>query len=394
MKPELIPPAHNTWTADSSTEHPEPPLGQPPPHLPYLKMETASGGDFGWIFLGNNGLRAGWSVLLFVCLIYPFATIFGTILAAVVYDLLHLHFAFGSAASTILGEGAWVAALGAAALIVARLEHRRFTEFNLADSRLLRHLLSGALVGFLALSVLVGIMLAGGWMHVGPTSLDGARMVKFGALWGAAFLLVGLMEEGTFRCFLLFTLTRGLNFWWALATVGALSLYLALITTGHGAWGVYTVAGLGLVPCLWLHRSHAPGRGFWQAAWATSTGFGFIHTFNNGENWIGILAAAAIGFVFCVSVRLTGSAWWAIGCHASWDWAESYFYGTADSGFAAKGHLLTATPAGPALWSGGADGPEGSLLVLPVIVLLLLAVLALYGRRFRIAAAEAQGAGA
>ncbi len=75
---------------------------------------------------------------------------------------------------------------------------------------------------------------------------------------------------------------------------------------------------------------------FWQAAWVTSTVFGLYHTSNSGENWIGILAAAFIGFVFCVSVRVTGSAWWAIGCHAAWDWAETFFYGTADSGMQGK----------------------------------------------------------
>ncbi len=73
--------------------------------------------------------------------------------------------------------------------------------------------------------------------------------------------------------------------------------------------------------------------------------------------------------------------WWAIGCHAGWDWGETYFYGTADSGMIAKGHYLTASPAGQALWSGGTDGPEGSLLVLAVILLLLLALLAIYGRK-------------
>ena len=96
---------------------------------------------------------------------------------------------------------------------------------------------------------------------------------------------------------------------------------------------------------------------------------------------VGIFAAAAIGFVFCVSVRVTGSAWWAIGCHFSWDWAETYFYGTADSGLPAQGHFLSTNPAGNALWSGGADGPEGSLLVLGVILLLLAALLVIYGRK-------------
>jgi hypothetical protein len=84
---------------------------------------------------------------------------------------------------------------------------------------------------------------------------------------------------------------------------------------------------------------------------------------------------------------VAGSAWWAIGCHAAWDWAETFFYGTADSGLVAPGHYLTTSPAGNALWSGGADGPEGSLLVLGVI-LLLVALLVIYGRR-KAAALEA-----
>ena len=77
---------------------------------------------------------------------------------------------------------------------------------------------------------------------------------------------------------------------------------------------------------------------------------------------------------------MTGSAWWAIGCHAAWDWAESYFYGTADSGLQAKGHFLTTSPVGSTLWSGGTDGPEGSLLVLGII-LTMLAALLIYRRK-------------
>jgi len=96
---------------------------------------------------------------------------------------------------------------------------------------------------------------------------------------------------------------------------------------------------------------------------------------------VGIFAAALIGFVFCVSVRVTGSAWWAIGCHTAWDWAETYFYGTPDSGFVTQRHFLTTSPIGNTLWSGGTDGPEGSLLVAPVILLLLALLLAVYGRK-------------
>jgi hypothetical protein len=86
---------------------------------------------------------------------------------------------------------------------------------------------------------------------------------------------------------------------------------------------------------------------------------------------------------------VTGSAWWAIGCHAAWDWTETFFYGTADSGMVAPGHYLTTTTSGNALWSGGADGPEGSLLVLGVILLMLVALLVFYGRKRTAAVAAA-----
>ena len=218
-------------------------------------------------------------------------------------------------------------------------------------------------------------------MHFGPVALTGGQVWWFGALWGVGFLMVGLTEEGAARCYLQFTLTRGINFWWALGLTGAMCLDLLLLGKGQGIWGIYIFAAMGLLPCLWLHLRKTPRGGFWQAAWVTSTFFGFIHTGNNGENWVGIFAAAAVGFVFCVSVYVTESAWWAIGCHAAWDWAETFFYGTADSGMVAKGHFLTTTPVGSALYSGGTDGPEGSLLVIPIVLLLLVAVVLIYRRR-------------
>jgi hypothetical protein len=254
-------------------------------------------------------------------------------------------------------------------------------DYNLTGPRRFVHFLSGLVVGFASVSALVGALAWGGWIHFGPVTLSGAQIFTYAALWAVAFLMTGLGEEGSFRCFLQFTITRGVNFWWALGTVGIICLDLLLMGKGNGIWGVYVAALLGLAPCLWLHLKKAEGSNFWQAAWVTSTLFGYVHTGNGGENWIGIFAAAAIGFVFCVSIRLTGSAWWAIGCHAAWDWSESYFYGTADSGVVAQGHYLSTSPAGNVLWSGGADGPEGSLLVLGILVLLLAALIVIYGRR-------------
>jgi uncharacterized protein len=337
---------------------------------------------FGWLiwtFIGNQGLRAGWSVASFFILFSVFASAAG--FAFIHFHLIGKREEF-SASSAFFGELVALLALVGAASLVALIERRRsLLAFNLTGPRSLPHFLSGLAAGFLALSALVGTMALGGWLHFGPIALTGADIFKFATLWGCAFLLVGCVEEGAFRCYLQFTLTRGINFWWALGIVALVCGDLLLTKKGNGLWGVYAMALLGLFPCLMLHIRKTSRSGFWQAAWVTSTLFGFIHTSNSGENWIGIFAAGFIGFVFCVSVWVTGSAWWAIGCHAAWDWAETYFYGTADSGMQAKGHYLTTSPAGNPLWSGGTNGPEGSLLVLGVVLLLLVALLVIYGRR-------------
>ena len=331
-----------------------------------------------WALIGPRGLRAGWSILLFAAAYYLFRLIVGTVFFTL--GLVSDRSDFTSV-SVLFGDMVSFLALLGAAAVMGLIERRRILDYNLTGPCRARHFLSGIAAGFAALSLLAGSLALGGWLRFGPSALSGAAILRFAALWGCAFLVVAAVEEGVFRCYALFTLNRGIGFWWALAAQIAICLYLSLSGSGHEAWGVYAAAGLGLFPCLALHRKAVPHNGaFWQAAWVTSTFFGLYHTSNSGENWIGIFAASFIGFVFCVSVRVTGSIWWAIGCHAAWDWAETFFYGTADSGLQQPGHFLSASPAGNPLWSGGADGPEGSLLVLAVILLLLLFLLAVYGR--------------
>jgi membrane protease YdiL (CAAX protease family) len=333
-----------------------------------------------WVFIGGQGLRAGWSAAIFFILSVIFTITLGTTATAIARHIPHVKTSNFTPATALIGEVIlFLAVLGAVAL-VALMERRRIMDYNLRGPRPLVHFFSGIVAGFAALSALVGALVWGGWLHFGPAALSGARIYGYAAIWGVVFLLTGIVEEGSFRGFLQFTFTRGINFWWALGTVGAACLILLFTASGNGVWGVYLAALLGLPPCLLLHIKKTPGAAFWQAAWAVSTLFGLIHTGNGGENWIGIFAAAFIGFVFCVSVRVTGSAWWAIGCHAAWDWAETFFYGTADSGMVASGHYLTTTLTGNALWSGGADGPEGSVLVLGVVLLLLAMLLLIYGR--------------
>jgi membrane protease YdiL (CAAX protease family) len=87
---------------------------------------------------------------------------------------------------------------------------------------------------------------------------------------------------------------------------------------------------------------------------------------------VGLFSAGAVGLVFCISLWYTGSLWWAIGFHTAWDWGQSFFYGTSDSGMVAQGHFLNEHPTGPLLWSGGPTGPEGSLYIVPLLIVMAL----------------------
>ncbi|MGO9778125.1 MAG: lysostaphin resistance A-like protein [Terracidiphilus sp.] len=373
MEPEIQPPSSETPSApaDATLTH--------EPVIPTLKVKLLRG--LRWTFIGSQGLRAGWSVAIFLILAIIFMISVGSAATAIARHIPHTKTNDFTPTVALIGEVIQFLGLLGAAIIMALIERRRILTYNLTGPRRIPHFLSGMAAGFVALSALVGALAWGHWLHFGPVALSGARIFGYAAIWGVVFLIAGFYEEGAFRCYLQFTLTRGINFWWALGIISLACLLLALMVKGNCVWGVYAAALLGLFPCLMLQVRKAPRSGFWQAAWVTSTFFGLIHITNNGENWIGIFAAAFIGFVFCVSVYVTGSAWWAIGCHAAWDWAESYFYGTADSGMVATGHYLTATPAGKPFWSGGTDGPEGSVLVLGVILLLLAALLLIYGRK-------------
>jgi CAAX protease family protein len=378
MHPEAEPPGANQ----------DPELSVPartaPPLLPRrLYAEPAAIRFLKWILLGDQGVRVGWSVTLFLVLALLCMTILGVAARLILAEFAQIRPIGLTPALAILEESIQFLGLLGAAAICAVIERRRILDYNLSGHGRLRQFSFGLAGGFAALTVLVGGLYAGGWLHVGAVSVGPAAILKLGAAWGIVFLLTGLSEEGMTRCYMLFTLTRGINYWWALGSVITLSFFALRNTHGSGAAGVYIMALLGVGPCLLLHLKKSPSAGFWQAAWLTSTFFGYFHTFNKGETWIGIFSAAAIGFVFCVSVRLTGSAWWAIGFHAAWDWAQTFFYGTADSGLQPNGHFLSSNPVGAALWSGGSDGPEGSLLVIPVILLVLAGLILVYGRRRR-----------
>lgn len=273
------------------------------------------------IFLGSEGIRAGWSIGIFIILLTVISAAF-LIPMRLLLKSMHLPLDNSLPLSSAGIEFTLFLGLLGASIIMTRIEHKPVISYGLDGARRLRNFLFGLLFGFIALSALVAVMVLFGFIKFDGQQTFGWRAVKYAMAWGGVFLLVGLYEEYMMRGYLQATLSRGIGFWWSAVIL--------------------------------------------------SVAFGSAHLSNKGESPVGIFSAAAVGMLFCVSLWYLKTLWWAIGFHAAWDWAETYFWGTADSGMVSKGHLFGVHPQGNILWSGGATGPEGSLLVIVLLVIIVL----------------------
>lgn len=229
---------------------------------------------------------------------------------------------------SIIGTYVALAVVLAATAICGRVERRSWRDFGLRDGRGARHALIGVGVGLAAMiAVAASLWLAGG-LRIRPSNLS-AQSAGFAAVWALGFVGTALFEETVFRGYVL--------------------------------------------------KRLAEAAGFRVAACVTSLLFGLAHLSSGFDAGLALVNAVLVGGILAVSVRLTGSLWWAIGFHAAWDWVESYVLGAADSGLRVQGALFRSDPAGPLLLSGGGSGPEGSLLTFIVG----LVALALMIRRVR-----------
>jgi membrane protease YdiL (CAAX protease family) len=263
------------------------------------------------LFLGSEGLRPGWGIAFYV------GTFF--LLQKLVVQWAWAHdFGVGGLWSMTLEEFGDLVAAVIVGLVLARVEHRPWRAYGLPARQVFGRLFwAGGLWGFAGISLLIVALYGLHAFTFGHVVLRGARLARFAAFWAVMFLLVGLFEEFLLRGYLQFTLARGI--------------------------------------------------GFWPAAAVLSAGFGLIHLRNDGEHWPGVLAAALIGFFFCLTLRRTGNLWFAVGFHAAWDWGETFVYSVPDSGTVWRGHLLRSSLHGADWLTGGSVGPEGSVFCFVVI---------------------------
>jgi membrane protease YdiL (CAAX protease family) len=288
------------------------------------------------IFRGPNGIRAGWRVLIFLALVGLIAVLIALpfIILARIRHGGGPQVLAGVSGLTPLGlsisEGGLFFLTSMAALIMARIERRKFGQYGLPGRYAFgKDFWIGLVVGFSAISACLFAIFALHGFRLTGVATHGSALASATLAWSLTFILVGFAEEFSFRGYLQYTLTTGI--------------------------------------------------GFWPSAFLLSALFGLAHAGNPGESKSGLLSVVLFGLLFCLFLWRRGNLWWAVGFHAGWDWGQTFFYGVPDSGIPAYHNFFSCSFNGPTWLTGGSVGPEAS--VFTPIVLLIVAIV--FARAYR-----------
>lgn len=307
------------------------------------------------VFFGRFGLRAGYGIAIFL-IVFFIISIVAQFAALGISGQLHQamdtrawnqshpngpkhHFDLQFVPSMAIAmDGITFLGLLGLCWFFSKGERRPLRAYGLGTYRF-GDILPGAIWGLVMLSALAGVLHAGHWLVFDGRNIHGTAIFTYGLGWLLAFLLVGFSEEYTFRGYIQYTLMRGV---WGLAE---------------------------------MISSTNPRRiAFWISAVFWSLLFACAHLGNGGENAFGILQVFLAGIAFAYALWRTGSLWWGIGFHMTWDWAQSFLFGVADSGNLSVGRLFLTHPQGKPLFSGGADGPEGSIFATVALLLTIVII--------------------
>jgi membrane protease YdiL (CAAX protease family) len=216
-----------------------------------------------WVFFGDDGLRAGWGLLVFIA-------IFAALSFCINFTLRRLGVQRPDPAAEmspmvgILGEASTFLLVLFVTWIMSKIERRPQSVYGFGDNRKLRHFLTGLGWGFVCLSVLIGTLMQTGFLVIDRRLLFGGDVLRYGAIWFLGFVFVGLVEEYLTRGYVQYTLTRGLS-----------AIYERLFKTRNSA-----------------------AFGFWTSAIIFSFLFGLGHSKNPGESPIGLWSAGLAGMGF------------------------------------------------------------------------------------------------
>jgi membrane protease YdiL (CAAX protease family) len=271
------------------------------------------------IFIGPDGLRHGWRFLIFVATIFLVVQFLEQPAITFLEAKLRVDRSALSAPSIIVGHGFDLIVVLIVTGVFALCERRRIDSYGLPVNEAFGGLFwNGVVAALVVVAFVAAAMLVTGGMRIHGIALRGTDLISSPLLWLIAMLFVGLTEEYFFRGYALQSLWRG--------------------------------------------------TGFWPAALITTAIFAGDHLEKPHENAIDIGMIFALGLIICISVRVTGSLWWAVGWHAAFDFGQLFIIGTRNGGSVPQGRLFDVTFPGPAWITGGELGTEASYFMIPAVL--------------------------
>ncbi len=182
------------------------------------------------------------------------------------------------------------------------------------------HLGVGLAMGVAASQLIVGIQWVSGWAHFAPAPVEGSRLAALA--FGFAVLALGAAGE-------------------------------ELLFHGYGFQQLLCAFGP------------------WFTIVTTSILFAWAHTGNLSVSPLGLVNTGLFGLVFGYAFWRTRDLWLPLGMHFSWNFSLACI-GSNVSGFKIRLMGAAVVASGPAAWTGGEYGPEGSALTALVLILVLL----------------------
>jgi membrane protease YdiL (CAAX protease family) len=281
---------------------------------------------------GERRLRAGWRLALH--------------LAALASMLLVLMLAAPVLPGWVAGPIAFASVIAITWAFARFVDRRAFVDLGLrADRARMLDAAAGAVIGGGCIALVAVIESATGAAHYERVAIDGARLVAI-AFVAVFFVGVAIQEELVFRGYHLVNLVEGLS-------------------SPRAGRGLGAVLATGLA----------------------AVGFGLAHAGNDGASILATLqVAVAGGTLLAIGFVLTGDLAFSIGLHFAWNFAQA-ICGMPVSGFGLeRAALMTREPVGSDWMTGGAFGPEAS--VLGLAAMLVGTALALAWSRARYGAIE------
>lgn len=218
-------------------------------------------------------------------------------------------------------------------LVASRwLDRRPLVDFGFRFNRLWwRDFGFGLLLGAALMVLVFGVELLAGWVTVTGTlqpMVIGQPFWSGILLFAAVFLCVGISEEMLSRGYLLRNLAEGLQGKYLNPKMAVLTAYIL-----------------------------------------SSMVFGVLHLANPNTTLISTILLMAGGLFLGLGYILTGDLAIPIGLHMTWNFFQGNVFGFPVSGRLTNVTVVAIKQSGPALFTGGAFGPEAGLLALAAIAL-------------------------